>query len=116
MCRVKGELATTADARVDQVTAQVGTPTSEGIASSESVEKIKAGFSHHCQSKLVLFLSVLLLSPPAFLTFCLPLLSSTGRTLLCTVNLPKDRVPRYHYHLTSDEFGTESVFLKIICV
>ncbi|KAI9078059.1 hypothetical protein K1719_039984 [Acacia pycnantha] len=51
LLNVKGELQTTAEARAVQVRAQVGTPTSEGIASSEAVERIKAGFIHFKREK-----------------------------------------------------------------
>ncbi|KAK4282411.1 hypothetical protein QN277_013792 [Acacia crassicarpa] len=46
-----GELQTTAEARAVQVKAQVGTPISEGIASSEAVERIKAGFIYFKREK-----------------------------------------------------------------
>ncbi|XP_028771227.1 carbonic anhydrase, chloroplastic isoform X1 [Neltuma alba] len=51
MLTAKGELKTTAAAKVEQITAQVGTPTSEGIASSEAVERIKSGFIHFKKEK-----------------------------------------------------------------
>lgn len=52
MCiRERGELEVTGAARVDQVTAQLGTGTSEAIASSEAVERIKAGFIHFKKEK-----------------------------------------------------------------
>nr|AGS78351.1 chloroplast beta-carbonic anhydrase [Leucaena leucocephala] len=51
LLRAKGDLTATAEARVDQVTAQLSTPTSESIASSESVERIKAGFIHFKKEK-----------------------------------------------------------------
>lgn len=51
MLRERGELEVTGAARVDQVTAQLGTGTSEAIASSEAVERIKAGFIHFKKEK-----------------------------------------------------------------
>ncbi|MQL00597.1 hypothetical protein EI005_25665, partial [Escherichia coli] len=44
LLREKGDLRATAAEKVEQITAQLGTPSSDAIPSSEASERIKTGF------------------------------------------------------------------------
>lgn len=51
-CREKTELKATAAEKVEQITAQLGTPSSsDGIPSSEASERIKSGFLYFKKEK-----------------------------------------------------------------
>lgn len=50
-CREKGDLRATAAEKVEQITAQLSTTSSDGIPSSEASDRIKTGFIHFKKEK-----------------------------------------------------------------
>jgi len=110
-CREKTELKATAAEKVEQITASLGTSSSDGIPSSEASDRIKTGFLYFKKEKYESVITITLFSL-LYVSFILSFLSfllllfyyhSSARIQLCMVNLPKARAPRYFCCCCCDE-------------
>jgi len=77
-CREKTELKATAAEKVEQITASLGTSSSDGIPSSEASDRIKSGFLYFKKEKyelVIITIYIITLFSLFYLSFILIFLS-----------------------------------------